>query len=298
MFSSKDYADSQAWQRMKGINNAAKKIKKISIVVFICSVAQSPIGFTADQGNPDSLIGNSEAPAPLMLQISKLGDDNKSVALQPYTMKIGDDKLSFVEIEPGLVGVVVLSTGEKSYRNVLASHMSPYEIFYQLNDNPVRRVPDFLVAHHERLQAASQQEPIALDEIQAALSSSIMSVSAYNKGLHNANCSYAADKAGFDQYWQNLGVPWHWYYSGQADYKSSPSVNARWFVGHLCNYSTGSNKPKHRVWGSGWYISQSVPKGKRSIIRISSNTRYNLRSTRYSDYYTENGWYRLGAMAK
>lgn len=227
-------------------------------------------------------------------------------------------RLTFVQIDDDTVAMVELTeSSQPPMLEELATDSTALEIFFHLGGT-VATAPAFLWTQHYRymdftLNSSSPdvnmslsnelrsgdldrtEEPVA-SEITASTGTAAAPTV---KGLYPTTCSFQADGPVFDAMWQSLGWNWHWYYSGQAVYKSTPPVYTNRFRTHLCNHNNGPNRPRHAalVYSPFAYISQEVPKGYRSYIAISQTTKRNWRARRISDYYTESGDYQLGAMA-
>ena len=227
-------------------------------------------------------------------------------------------RLTFVKIDEDTVAIVELTeSSQPSVLDGFETDMTPLEVFFHFGGT-ADAAPDFLWAQHERgvefsLKSSSSGQLMSLsndlpggslDGTEEHAGSEITAPSDTSaaptvKGLFAANCSFESDGGRFDDMWQDLGWSWHWYYSGQTNYKSTPPVYTNRFRTHLCNYSNGPRNPRHSavVYSPFAYISQEVPQGYRSYISINQTTKRNWRARRTSDYYSESGYYRLGAMA-
>ena len=229
-----------------------------------------------------------------------------------FTLDFDDDsRLTFVHLGDGAVAMVELAKSTQPLvLNGFEEDLTPLEVYLTL-EGTTDKAPAFLRTHHDRyielsgqkLSLSNEQWNGNLENLEESVVSDITAPTGTAAppfmGIYLADCSFQADGGLFDDLWQNLGWNWHWYYSGQADYKSTPSVQTNRFRTHLCNYNNGPRRPRHSALAfyPFVYISQEVPKGYRSYIVINEVTRRRWHGRRTSDYYSESGYYRLGAMA-
>jgi hypothetical protein len=238
-----------------------------------------------------------------------------------------DSELTFIRLGDGIVAITELTlAGRPSALAEIDEQTTPLALYLSLGGRE-SEAPSFLRDHHVRVMAEADVE--RLDRIDLVFSIDTKSrpivasggsaaralrpvtadlamvhtpyrTVSHNKGLYKTDCSGRSDGNWFDRQWQSRKWKWHWYYSGEAQYKSTPSVFTDIFWSHLCNHRNGPNQPRHVVQGYPYaWVAQYVPMGYRSWITIRtppSNTRL-WRGKRISDNYVETGHYRLGAIA-